>query len=413
MLQKIINKFQLQKVVDKFQLQRIVTAGNGLLNSALSWTFTALGFDNDELVSLDKNVTTIENSKLVESYCARFNGSSSAIALPLDTGNVYNDGMVSFWFKKTGVYGGAYHAIYTRLAGTGLQIYIPSGDKLSFYTTAVHASTYTVDSDWHYYEITISGTSIYLTVDDVFIQEITGVTFVDLASVTSHFIGKVSTNATNGQIANFCLIIGSTKNVNLPLQKSTFDISGNVNNGSSVTDITWGTQDEFHYNITKGMDKYLDDATGLIEISVPYVNGVPVVSSVSGYTKQSSHPAGTWHNGAETKFIIGATTYDTGDSAWNISALVAAADTDFILHSASTGYGIPIAYDDLVAEQGEYLFFNVSTDNQHKDLLLFSDPVTGMNSVNVHKFIENVDNLVTDASGEYIFDINNFPIWAL
>ncbi|HQM83916.1 MAG TPA: hypothetical protein PLD55_04450, partial [bacterium] len=48
----------------------------------------------------------------------------------------------------------------------------------------------------------------------------------------------------------------------------------------------------YSYNLNNGFDRYTDDATGLITRDVPYIDGVPVVSSITGYTKQSSHPAG-------------------------------------------------------------------------------------------------------------------------
>jgi len=207
------------------------------------------------------------------------------------------------------------------------------------------------------------------------------------------------------------ITIPETYDVSYPLQNSCYDVSGNANHGTP-TDITWGVQDSFHRNITKGFDRYLDDATSLVEIDVPYVSGVPVVSSVASYTKQSSHPAKEgWHNGAETKWVLGATTWNSTDSAWNVDAAVQVVDTEHILHSASTNYGIAQSYDDMVAEQGEYLFMDVSTANQYKNVLLYISKQTGTISIGIHKFVENRENLLTDLNGEYVYDLNNYPVW--
>jgi len=199
----------------------------------------------------------------------------------------------------------------------------------------------------------------------------------------------------------------------LPFQRSIYDISGNDNHGTSKN-ITWSTQDSYHYNVINGFDLYTDDATGLVEIYVPYVSGVPIVASIASYTKQSSHPAGTYHNGAETKWILGATTYDAGDEAWDVSAEVQAADVDHILHSASTSYGIPQSYDDMVAEQGNYLFIDVSTENQYKNVLLYKDKQIGSASVAIHNYIGNGSLLITDSEGAYVFENaypNNYVLW--
>jgi hypothetical protein len=373
----------------------------------LSWTFNSdLGFDDEGVESQDKQTATIENARLVESYCGDFNGVNSAITLSNSVGNTYNDATFSFWFKRNGLYGGSYHALYTRLNASvqGLQIYIPTGDKLSFYTNAVHASAYTVDLDWHLYEITFSGTTITLNVDGSLEDTITGVTFIDVPTSTSHAIGTTGGNATNGEIACFNI----NDEINLPLQGSVYDVSGNGNH-ALASNIDYVTQDNCHYNIIYGFDLYTDDATGLIEIYVPYVDGVPVVASILNYTKQSSHPAGYWHNGAETKFIIGATTYD--GTGWGVEALVKTADTDEILHNSATGYGKAQGYDDMIPEQGEYLFMNTQTENQYKDVLLCYDPQTGNDSVKIHKFVGNGANLVTDENNQQLFDENNYAIW--
>jgi len=369
------------------------------------------------LESRDRKITTIENARLVESACAEFNGTSSRVDVPLGEAVIYNDGSISFDFKRNGASGGTFHALYNRVKAGGserLQIWIDNTtNKLTFFTTAVHTSSYVVDLLWHSYNIVFSGTTISITIDDVFIEDITGVTFANFATPVDHSIANYSSRYTNGLMCNFILKVGSVQKLNYPFQKSTYDISGNDNHGTP-SNITWGTQDYYHYNIIYGFDKYTDDATGLIEVLVPYVDGSPIVSSIASYTKQSSHPAGYWHNGAETKFIIGATTYDTGDEAWNVSSEVQTADVDHILHSASTAYGIPMGYDDMVAEQGEYLFIDVSEANKYKNVLLYKDKQTGLTSIRIHRFVNNGDNLIVDDNNDYVCEDDapaDYPVW--
>jgi len=92
---------------------------------------------------------------------------------------------------------------------------------------------------------------------------------------------------------NESVTVNSTLLANRPYQGSIYDVSGNSNDATIVGTVDlYERQDEFHYNIVNGFDKYVDDATGLVYIYVPYVSGFPVVSSVSGYTKVTENPAG-------------------------------------------------------------------------------------------------------------------------
>ena len=59
----------------------------------------------------------------------------------------------------------------------------------------------------------------------------------------------------------------------------------------------------YHANIISGFEEYVDDATGLIVIKVPYLaSGGQITPTIAGFTKIQNHPAGAFHNGAETKF---------------------------------------------------------------------------------------------------------------
>jgi len=79
-------------------------------------------------------------------------------------------------------------------------------------------------------------------------------------------------------------------------ERNTYDlISGTAGTIAGTVDLesTYENADGvYSYNLNNGFDRYTDDATGLITRDVPYIDGVPVVSSITGYTKQSSHPAG-------------------------------------------------------------------------------------------------------------------------
>ncbi|RMF59851.1 MAG: LamG domain-containing protein, partial [Bacteroidetes bacterium] len=84
-----------------------------------------------------------------------------------------------------------------------------------------------------------------------------------------------------------------------------YDVSGN-NLHATLYNISepsfWAnTQDVFHYNIDKGFSLYTHATDP--DLRVPYdLNGQPLsITPPTGYTLASEHPAGDWHNGAETK----------------------------------------------------------------------------------------------------------------
>jgi len=391
----------------------------------LSWTFNKkLGFDSDELESRDRKTATLEPSRLVQSACADFNGSSSYITLTTPIVIKYDiDWEIVFYWTYAGA--GDHKVLLGSTSNSSAYVIRTDADNDTLYIWDGGASAPHVNFDDDF----IDGNSYKIASSYVASTKIWSVTKTDLSTdvsdtktvdttgmgnwtISVDLIGK---RGANDRHINGCVWGLNINNIaNYPFQKSTYDISGNSNHGTPAN-ITWGTQDSFHRNITEGFDRYLDDATSLVEIDVPYVSGTPVVSSVASYTKQSSHPAREgWHNGAETKWILGATTYDTGDSAWNVDAAVQAVDTEHILHSSSTNYGIAQSYDDMVAEQGEYLFMDVSTANQYKNVLLYNNKQTGTLSVGIHNFVGNRENLVVDANGEYVYENdapNDYPVW--
>ncbi|RMG80546.1 MAG: LamG domain-containing protein, partial [Chloroflexi bacterium] len=84
-----------------------------------------------------------------------------------------------------------------------------------------------------------------------------------------------------------------------------YDVSGNNLHVTmyNTTDASFwsGMQDVFHYNIDKGFSLYQHATNN--DLRVPYdLNGQPLsITPPSGYTLASEHPAGNWHNNAETK----------------------------------------------------------------------------------------------------------------
>jgi len=126
-------------------------------------------------------------------------------------------------------------------------------------------------------------------------------------------------------------------------------------------------------------------------------------------TVTTEHPAGYWHNGAETELIVGATTWD--GTGWGVAAAVKTADTNEILHNAATGYGKALGYADLLAVFSEdYLFCDVTTANKYFNFILYSVPPTYANSVAIHRFINKTDFVLS--GGAYTFDANGFVVTA-
>ena len=177
-------------------------------------------------------------------------------------------------------------------------------------------------------------------------------------------------------------------NFGLMANGSLLDISGNDYHGTvhGTVDL-YETQRFFHYNIMYGFDDYTDDATGLIHVYVPYVDGSPVVASITDYTKQTSNPAGIYHNGAETKVVPFTSSHD--GTGWVVPADIKAIDTNEILHDAGTGYGKELSYADLAAIDEDYLFVDTTTALQYKNIMLYTEALTGVELVKADKFVGN------------------------
>lgn len=78
------------------------------------------------------------------------------------------------------------------------------------------------------------------------------------------------------------------------LSEVAYDVSGEDNHGDltsfTLSDGWVNVQNKNHYNQNKGYEIYTDDATGLIEIRVPYkVDGSLITPTITDYTKQSDN----------------------------------------------------------------------------------------------------------------------------
>jgi hypothetical protein len=203
---------------------------------------------------------------------------------------------------------------------------------------------------------------------------------------------------------------------NLPLQGSNIDISGNGNHiylDDGAGDF-FHTQDSTHHNIFSGFRIY--EKAGEDDLYVPLydVNGdeisiTPGTDIPSGYSLASTHPAGTWHNGAETELMIAAGSYDGTGYPFLLSS---ATDPEEILHNSATGYCKAISYNDINTAggifTGHYFVCDVSTTNKFRNLLFYDgriEPVF-INSVDLHRFL-NKTNFVVDSNNVYTYDANN------
>ena len=256
------------------------------------------------------------------------------------------------------------------------------------FTSAGDSVTVAIDTNTYYdIECEYDGTDMILTINGTPTSKTHGTGGAPFSATSNFVIGarEDGSQPYSGYIWDVNILnSSSTTLAHYPLQGSTYDVSGNGNDGTP-TNIHWIPV------------PVLADGSGLADTGLPEI----------------LNPANYWHNDCETKFIIGATTYNTTDDAWNVAQEVKDADTDYILHSASTGYGIAQSYDDMVAEQGEYLFMDVSTDNKYKNVLLYKNKQTGTTSVAIHRWIGNGDNLVT-YQGQQVYEgdpPNDYPIW--
>ena len=146
-------------------------------------------------------------------------------------------------------------------------------------------------------------------------------------------------------------------------------MSGNGHDGvaGNITESSfWGTkQDGYHYNIVNGFR-----VSGSVKI--------PALADGSNAADGNiiTNPSGDWHNNAETKIKLPPA-----------PALIIADIDDFWFDSGDNAKAI--GYSDLVANTGDYSFADISTANQYKNILLFSEALAGWD-LNAAKLFTNI-----------------------
>ncbi|RMG99164.1 MAG: LamG domain-containing protein [Chloroflexi bacterium] len=157
-----------------------------------------------------------------------------------------------------------------------------------------------------------------------------------------------------------------------------YDVSGN-NLHATLYNISeasfWAnTQDVFHYNIDKGFSLYQHTTNN--DLRVPYdLNGQPLsITPPSGYTLASEHPAGDWHNNAETKLQMPA-----GDA--NLAAGTFWMDSAGTLQARS--------YNDIVGiwNNENVTFADVSVTNKKKRIATYDSAQSGSALTQIKQYL--------------------------
>jgi hypothetical protein len=360
--------------------------------------------------------------ELVESNCVKFDGIDDLVLFTA-FGTFGFTGTHSFacWFRNDANLGANQHII-GRAWSNNQDIYLTSAGNAVFRhvgTTITTSSTYS-DGVWHFAAGSIDReNSITLfKVDDELKQTGIATTTTDAGSYFTfgkaiHSGLAASAFPYQGYLANAMIFTSaltesqintlklntfpSTPLLHCPLAEGggtqAFDISGNGYSGI-LTNVTLSSfrsteNDTYHYNIENGFDLYGTD------IRVPYVNG-SAITTPSTATLTSSHPAGYWHNNAETKIKI-----NPANDA-DILAVTGLSDTAILSYTAITT-GL-----DNTAEG--YFFVDDNTENKMKNILIYSSAQTYLKAIKVHRYINNYDNIIK-IDGQPIYDPEGNPIW--
>lgn len=414
-------------------------------NNLISWTFTKT---LDSLYSKDLIVASEENAKFVSSYCVSFPGGTGN---ELNYGNNYSVGTnshtIAAWIKPAAF--SAFQGIVSKRSGTTSEycFYVNNGALGVYDGGATYQSTAVITlNDWNHvaYTYDYATKKCRFFLNGSFVDEFTQVRGYDTTSTNDMRIGIVGSGGTS-QSFNGCIFSVRIFNSKLAdadittlynntyqsfaseigtfvFQGSTFDLVRKVR-ANTITGATFAQgNDKFHYNLIHGFDKYSEDASPTNIIYIPYVAGVPVVSSLTGFTKVSSHPSGKWHNGAETKVVVGTTGTKDPTNGWEAKTTFkdktgndytpAEADPNeiFVRHTtAPVGYCKEIDLNTFSPVQaGEYIFWDNTVISKGKNLLWYGVAPTFEQNVKVKKFVNKNDFMVFDDG--YFYDENGFAI---
>lgn len=291
-----------------------------------SWLFNSRdGIDSDEKTV--KDYYGNYDGTILQSFCAQGNGTSAYITSEKKLLAGANSFDISCYVKTgadittTQVVLGENYSFTNgiKIAGSKLVIsFRINGTSYTYQPAITINTTYKIRCIY-------TGSAVEYFVDDVsgYTNTPNGAVSDSDANFATHGYDRNSVPGIgqylSGCVWNLSVNINGSQVLHWPLQGSAYDVSGNANHGTP-TDIAYSTQDNYNYNIINGFDKYLDDATSLIYVYVPYVAGSPVVASIVGYTKQSEHPAGYWCNNAESFIEMTDPIFDKSDAnIWKAS----------------------------------------------------------------------------------------------
>lgn len=358
------------------------------------------------------------------------------------------DHTISAWINPLSNTTYSYTGIITKRAGSTVEynFYMTTNGSIGLLGVydggAVYNSTATISiNTWTHVAYTYDAETkkVRFYKNGAFVDEVILVKGFNTNTTAGVYIGKVGdgvSQAFHGSIANVRLFqsvisdnellqlynnplqsIATTDYAFFPLQNSTCNISS-TNTGLRGTlegVATFSqTNDISHYNLTQGFDKYYLTATPTTKLYIPYTNGTPVLSSVTNYTKESSHPPSTkFHNGAETKVVVGTNgTKDT--NGWQASSTFYTPtnyDPQNIFINTTTGYCKEVDLNTLPqVSTGDYIFLDNTQTPYKKNLLWFKSAPTYSQSVAAHKYIKKTDFVTDDTTGELVFDENGFVV---
>lgn len=425
-----------------------------LASNLISWNFKqGFGAAIDDLSSKDYINDSDEPARFVSSYCLALVGDASSSIIyrpPASFDSLLGKSWtVEFEYVHTADVGGAGYVLSCCTDGTfstfSHGIYVGGNvvgtRKFGYFDgVTVHNCTTTLTLGATYKlklvavnqigDPTKNDLSFYI--NGSLVNTITGASAKDMKYIES-IGGRTSSLSNSGVGLLWSMKFYDANNVLkvwYPFQHSGYDVTGNGHHSSRIGLLTTAhyTQDTLHYNLTYGCDIYsLDSAptTRARDIYVPYVSGSPVVPSITGYTKYKTCPAGYWHNGCETKIVVGTngTKDANGWQAWTdarfttgafktnagVIKTVAQADPNEILISRTTA---PIGYCKEInlntadpVQTGYYIIFDNTEPTKIKNFLWWSGDGEPTNdaSANALKFVRKTDFMLSD-EGAYLTD---------
>lgn len=294
--------------------------------------------------------------------------------------------------------------------------WLNSGGVARYYATgsATVTVSYTTEATlWHHFVVTRNGTAVNFYVDGIRVgtqqtlgandampvtTQLTGYnnnTFLhpgqmcdariytkELSVAEITFIYTRGVNGTNPTTANLL--------AHWPLAEGgdskAFDISGNNYHGT-LTNFTlasaWGTkQDHFHYNIKNGFEYYDDDATHTDIVRVPHKASATLITpSISGYSKISNNPSGTWHNNAETVL--------QSPNAPKMQVINDAEANNFLFDSSDVVKDVTYALIVKNVNNTNFFFADISVTNQKKNLLFYASTKSGSDLTNIQNYLRH------------------------